>query len=205
MLPFCYEAGLASGHSTEAPQLMSIATEAFIKEVLTTIYSRTRSNGPGDSASAGFGIGTTLIQTYKYRRQLSQEEEAAQRGEITRDKSGLLPIEAKAAGERGPLGVADMRLALEMSDTGMAQFPVLMAQVLYNYREGELENWNDYTWANGRAPIIEELCETNHGQSLLNGHPDAMEIDNDIWWDGADNQDMDMIDGILESCLVVGS
>ncbi|POR34621.1 Transcriptional coactivator HFI1/ADA1 [Tolypocladium paradoxum] len=205
MLPFCYEAGLASGHSADAPQLMSIATEAFIKEVLTQIYSRTRSNGPGDSASAGFGIGTTLIQTHKYRRQLSQEEEAAQRGEITRDKSGLLPVEAKAASERGPLGVADMRLSLEMADTGMALFPVLMAQVLYSYREGELENWNDYTWANGTAPIIEELSETNNGQSLLNGHPDPMDVDNDTWWDGAENQDMDMIDRVLESCLVVGS
>ena len=184
---------------------MSIATEAFIKEVLTTIYSRTRSNGPGDSASAGFGVGTTLIQTHKYRRQLSQEEEAAQRGEITRDKSGLLPVEAKAASERGPLGVADMRLALEMADSGMAPFPVLMAQVLYSYREGELEHWNEYTWAHGRVPIIEELPETNNGQSLLNGHADAMDVDNDIWWDGADNQDMDMIDGILDSCLLVGT
>ncbi|KAJ6443339.1 cAMP-dependent protein kinase regulatory subunit [Purpureocillium lavendulum] len=204
MLPFCYEAGLASGHVGDAPQLMSVATEAYIKEILTQIFSRTRSNGPGDSGSAGFGIGTTWIQTCKYRKQLSQEEDAAQRGEITRDKSGMLPVEAKAASERGPLAMGDMRLALEMADTGMAQFPVLMTQVLYGYREGELENWHDYSWVDGRTPVIEEIPDTKDSQALPNGHPDNMDIDNEAWWDGGDTKDVDMLDGILDSCLMVG-
>ncbi|UNI15726.1 hypothetical protein JDV02_002232 [Purpureocillium takamizusanense] len=205
MLPFCYEAGLASGHVTDAPQLMSVAAEAYIKEILTQIFSRTRSNGPGDSGSAGFGIGTTWIQTRKYRKQLSHEEDAAQRGEITRDKSGMLPVEAKAASERGPLAMGDMRLALEMADTGMAQFPVLMTQVLYGYREGELENWTDYSWVNGQTPVIEELPDTKDGQALPNGHPDNMDIDNEVWWDGGEVKDVDMLDGILDTCLTVGS
>ncbi|KAK5987457.1 Transcriptional coactivator HFI1/ADA1-like protein [Cladobotryum mycophilum] len=212
MLPFCYEAGLVNGNAPEAPHLMSIATETFIKEVLTQIFSRTRSNGPGDSASAGFGVGTTWIQTHKYRRQLHLEEDAAQRGEVTRDKSGLLPIESKAASERGPLGMADLRLALEMADSGMSQFPIVTAQILYGYREGELENWDDYTWINGERPVesLDEFTsvtlngDASHG--LTNGtHSDAMDIDNEMWWEGADNQDMDMLDGVLDSCLAVGS
>ncbi|EQL04142.1 hypothetical protein OCS_00166 [Ophiocordyceps sinensis CO18] len=205
MLPISYEAGLAGGHATDAPHLMCVATETFIKEILTQVFSRTRSNGPGDSGSAGFGIGTTWIRTWKYQRQLGQEEEAAQRGEVTRDKSGLLPVEAKAASERGPLGMADMRLALEMSDTGMAQFPVLMTQVLFGYREGELENSNDYTWINGEAPEVEELPEASKDAWLPNGHSDAMDVDTEAWWDGADTQDLDMLDGVLDSCLAVGS
>lgn len=205
MLPFCYEAGLASGHVADAPQLMSVAADTYIKEILTQIFSRTRSNGPGDSGSAGFGIGTTWIQTRKYRKQLSQEEDAALRGEITRDKGGMLPVEAKAASERGPLAMGDMRLALEMADTGMAQFPVLMTQVLYGYREGELENWTDYSWANGQAPVIEELPDTKENRTLPNGHPDNMDIDNEVWWDGGDGKDVDMLDGILDSCLMVSS
>ena len=48
MLPFCSEAGLSSGHAPDAAQFMSIATETFIKEVMSSIFSRTRSNGPGD-------------------------------------------------------------------------------------------------------------------------------------------------------------
>lgn len=211
MLPFCYEAGLVSGHAADAPQFMSVAVETFIKEVLTQVFSRTRSNGPGDSGSAGFGVGTTWIQTHKYKRQLEYEEDAAMRGEISRDKSGLLPIESKSASERGPLGMADLRLSLEMADTGMAQFPVLMTQVLYGYREGELENWDDYTWIHDHGPegFVEEnhVAGINGGRvyELPNGHPDAMDIDTETWWEGAENQDMDMLDAVLDSCLAVGS
>ncbi|KAL7950378.1 transcriptional regulator of RNA polII, SAGA, subunit domain-containing protein [Trichoderma barbatum] len=206
MLPFCYESGLVNGHAPDASHLMSVATETFIKEVLTQIFSRTRSNGPGDSGSAGYGVGTTWIQTHKYSRQLHREEDAAQRGEITRDKAGLLPVESKAASERGPLGIADVRVALEMADSGISQFPIVTAQILYGYREGELENWKDYTWINGEPPAhpVEELV-TNGDSGITNGAPlDAMDIDNEMGWDGAENLDMDMLDTVLDSCLAVG-
>ncbi|KAI1013023.1 hypothetical protein LB503_001990 [Fusarium chuoi] len=211
MLPSCYEAGLVNGHTVDAPQFLSVAVETFIKEVLTQVFSRTRSNGPGESGSAGFGVGTTWIQTHKYKRQLEYEEEAAMRGEISRDKSGLLPIESRAASERGPLGMSDLRLSLEMADTGMAQFPVLMTQVIYGYREGELENWDDYTWVCDQPPeaYIDEKhdSEANGGHvfELANGYPDAMDIDTEAWWEGAESQDADMLDGILDSCLAAGS
>ncbi|EWZ37715.1 transcriptional coactivator HFI1/ADA1 [Fusarium oxysporum Fo47] len=211
MLPSCYEAGLVNGHTVDAPQFLSVAVETFIKEVLTQVFSRTRSNGPGESGSAGFGVGTTWIQTQKYKRQLEYEEEAAIRGEISRDKSGLLPIESRAASERGPLGMSDLRLSLEMADTGMAQFPVLMTQVIYGYREGELENWDDYTWVCDQPPEAytdeKHDSEANGGHvfELANGYPDAMDIDTEAWWEGAESQDADMLDGILDSCLAAGS
>jgi transcriptional coactivator HFI1/ADA1 len=210
MLPFCYEAGLANGHTPDAPQLMSVATETFIKEVLTQIFSRTRSNGPGETGGAGFSIGTTWIQTHKYRKQLHAEEDAAQHGRLTRDKNGLLPVESKAASERGPLGMADVRLALELADTGMTQFPVLMAQILYSYREGELEHWDDYSWVHGQEPLGGDewnFPEVNGRDvvELPNGQADPMDIDHEAYWDGADTMDMDMLDGMLDSCLAVGS
>ncbi|KAF5125217.1 hypothetical protein E5D57_009904 [Metarhizium anisopliae] len=205
MLPFCYEAGLPSGHASDAPQLVTVATETFIKEVLTQIFSRTRSNGAGDSGNAGYGIGMTWIQTHKYKKQLHREEEAAIRGEITRDKGGLLPVEAKAANERGPLGMADLRLALEMADTGMAQFPILSTQVIYGYREGELEQWDDYTWYYHEPPAVEELVDGYDAKPTINGYGDAMDLDQETWWDGAETGDMDMLDGMLDSCLAVGS
>ncbi|CZS78492.1 unnamed protein product [Fusarium graminearum] len=207
MLPSCYEAGLVNGHTGDAPQFMSVAAETFIKEVLTQVFSRTRSNGPGDTGSAGFGVGTTWIQTHKYKRQLEYEEEAAMRGEITRDKGGLLPIESRAASERGPLGMSDLRLSLEMADSGMAQFPILITQVTHGYREGELENWDDYTWAHGQAPQShaqeKHVLEANGGHvyELQNGHSDSMDIDTETWWEGADSQDTDMLDNVLDSCL----
>lgn len=210
MLPFCYEAGLASGHASDTPQLMSIATETFIKEILTQVFARTRSNGPGDSASAGYGVGTTWVQTHNYRRQLHREEDAAQRGELGRDKAGLLPIEARAAGERGALGIGDVRLSLEMADTGISHFPIITTSILYGYREGELDAWNDYTWLDGQDPSnhqVEEIHEANgiSGLGLANGYADEMDIDEEIVWQGAENHDMDMLDGMLDSCLAVSS
>ncbi|KAJ4302358.1 hypothetical protein N0V88_002502 [Collariella sp. IMI 366227] len=216
MLPFCYEAGLASGHAPEAAQFMSVATETFIKEVLSSIFSRTRSNPPGDSGNAGFGPSNNWIHTHKYRRQLAREEEAAQRGEVTRDKSGLLPVEAKAASERGPLGMSDLRLAMEMGDCGMANFPIIVKSVIYGYREGELENYDDYTYVDGRDRITDADEDVEMGgvngtakgpeQPLINGvgHGDAMDIDSDMWWEGADSGDGDYLDSVLDSCLSMG-
>ena len=211
MLPFCYEAGLVNGHTADAPSIMSVATETFMKEVLTTIFSRTRCNGPGEVGSAGFGVGTSWVQTYQYSKQLHVEEDLAQHGKLTRDKNGLLPIESKAASERGALGMADLRLALEMGDTGMATFPILMAQILYGYREGELEHWDEYSYVHDQQPIAGAndffMGEINGGEAveLINGQADPMEIDSEPWWDGAENQDMEMLDGLLESCLAAAS
>lgn len=215
MLPFCYEAGLASGHAPDAAQFMSIATETFVKEFMTSVFSRTRSNGPGDSGNAGFGPSSNWIQTHRYRRQLRREEEAFQRGEVTRDKTGLLPIESRAASERGPLGMADLRLALEMGDCGLANFPVIIKSVIYGYREGELENWDDYTYVDGRDRVTEEEEDVVMGgvngtgkeaEALPNGvdHGDQMDIDSDMWWEGADAGDGDFLNGVLDSCLAVG-
>ena len=107
--------------------------------------------------------------------------------------------------------MSDLRLSLEMADTGMAQFPVLMTQVIYGYREGELENWDDYTWVCDQPPEAntdeKHDSEANGGHvfELANGYPDAMDIDTEAWWEGAESQDADMLDGILDSCLAAGS
>ncbi|KAM7196533.1 Transcriptional regulator of RNA polII, SAGA, subunit domain containing protein [Naviculisporaceae sp. PSN 640] len=209
MTSFCAEAGLQS-HQQEAAQFMSIATETFIKEVLSSVFSRTRVNGPGDSGNAGFGPTGAWVQTHKYRRQLAREEEAFARGELTRDKSGLLPVEAKAASERGPLGMADLRIALEMADCGLANFPIISKSVVYDYREGELENWNDHTYLDGREPTVDKEDVEMGGMNgkkpdaLPNGvHDDPMDIDNEVYWEGADPAEGEFLDSVLDSCLAV--
>ena len=215
MLPMCYEAGLSNGHVSDAPNLMSIAAEVFIKETLSQVFSRTRSNAPGDSANAGFGPNVPpWVQTRKYKKQLRLEEAAASNGDLLRDKSGLLPIEYKAASERPPLGMGDLRVALEMADLGLSQFPIIRSQVLFGYREGELESWDDYTWYNDVEPTHVPLelvpAEINGDRvtELPNGHidpMDIMDIDTEAWWEGTDTSDMDMLDGVLDSCLAVSS
>ncbi|KAI1140555.1 transcriptional regulator of RNA polII, SAGA, subunit-domain-containing protein [Hypoxylon sp. FL0543] len=211
MLPICYEAGLVNGHAPDAAQFMTVAAETFIKEFLSTVFSRTRSNGPGDSGSAGFGSGAGWIQTHKYRRQLRREEAAFSRGELSRDKSGLLPVEAKAASERPPLSMADLRLALEIGDCGISTFPIIRKSVIYTYRDGELEHYNNYTWLHGRKPkdYGESGTENINGgdfKALTNGgtYPEPMDIDEAAPpWEGASTEDTMMLDGVLDSCLAV--
>ncbi|KAK6074841.1 hypothetical protein SCUP234_04096 [Seiridium cupressi] len=208
MLPFCYEAGLVNGHTPEAAQLLTVATETFIKELLSSVYTRTRSNGPGESGSAGFGAGAGWIQTRKYQRQLRREEAALMRGELSKDKSGLLPIEAKAASERPPLNMADLRLALDIGDCGLGSIPIVTTSVIYNYREGELEHWNDYSFINDwQPPEFDEgeLSDTGP-KALTNGdvHAEPMDIDEQWGWEGTDAADMQQLDSVLDSCLAVG-
>ena len=180
-------------------QFLTIATETFIKEFLSIVFRRTRSNGPGDSGSAGLGAGAAWIQTNKYRRQLRREEKALARGDISRDKTGLLPIESKAASERRPLDVADLRVALDIGDCNLSNFPPITKSVVFNYREGELERWDDYTYIDGhKSSIFEDI-----GVGGIIGHSDPMEIDSENYgeWDGVENMDMDQLDNMLDSCL----
>ena len=212
MLPICYETGLVSGHAVDAAYFMSVATETFIKEVLSSIFSKTRSNGPGATGSAGTGGGSAWIQSHKYRSQLEREEEAFLRGEVQRDKSGLLPIEAKAASERGPLGMADVRTALEIGDCGLGQMAVVVQQIMFGYREGELESWDDYSWPEDYGRVLGEIPDEDiemedmngaDGINGVNGH-NYDDID-DYGWEGGEYDDKSSLDNLLDSCLAIGS
>ncbi|TGO08313.1 hypothetical protein BTUL_0215g00160 [Botrytis tulipae] len=216
MLPICYETGLVNGHVQDAAQFMSVATETFIKEVLSSIFSKTRSNGPGSTGSAGTGGGSSWVQTHKYRRQLEREEESSLRNEVLRDKNGLLPTEARAASERGPLGMADVRTALEISDCGLGQMPVVVQQIMFGYQEGELEDWNAFTRLGPQGRIITEDedgdiemggLEVNGLTNGVNGHAiDEPLSDIEDWgWEGAEYQDRAALDMVLDSCLAIGA
>lgn len=215
MLPICYETGLVSGHAPDASHFMSVATETFIKEVLSSMFSKTRSNGPGVLGSAGTGGGATWIQSHKYRTQLEKEEEAFLRGEMQRDKNGLLPTEAKAASERGALGMADVRTALEMGDCGLGQMPVVIQQIMSGYREGELEAYNDFSWPDGYDPgtAVDEDLDADvlmggmNGANGVNGvnglkeHHDLPGEFDDFGWEGGELESKTALDNLLDSCL----
>ncbi|KAF4636326.1 hypothetical protein G7Y89_g1757 [Cudoniella acicularis] len=215
MLPICYEVGLTSGHVPDAAHFMSVATETFLKEVLSSIFSKTRSNGPGTAGSAGTGGGASWVQTHKYRIQLEKEEEAWLRGEIQRDKGGLLPTEARAASERASLGMADVRTALELGDCGLGQMPVVMEQIVFGYREGELEAWDDYSFPENYSVAVVEDADGDiemggvngsngvNGFNGVNGH--AYDADSDSGWIGGEYEDKADLDNLLDSCLAIGA
>ena len=138
------------------------------------------------------------MSTRRYRRALEREEERWARGEVVRDKSGLLPVEAKAASERGALGMADLRVALEMGDCGVGQIPVVMEMIRYGFQEGEVEGWQS-----GKG--VGEGKEVGIGA----GAPDAdvemggtdADADDGWGWEGAGSDDRADLNSLLDSCL----
>ncbi|GAP89500.1 putative transcriptional co-activator [Rosellinia necatrix] len=202
MLPISYAAGLSGGHAPDVAQFMTVASETYVKEFLSTVFNRTRSNGPGDSGSAGFGAGIGWVQTYKYRRQLRKEEASLKSGELSRDKSGLLPIEAKAASERPPLGMADLRLAIEIGDCGISSLPTVRQSVLHTYRDGELDHYSNYTYVPGYTHSrIDEEATLNGTNGVVSEPMDIDEEESN--WAGATLQDMQTLNNVLDGVLAI--
>ncbi|KZF20087.1 hypothetical protein L228DRAFT_35361 [Xylona heveae TC161] len=133
MTPICYEEGLSNGASNtqECASYLSIATEVFVKEILNSIFGRTRCNGP------------QYIMTARYKRQLEREEELWLRGDIKRDANGLLPVERDNAGSGGGVSMGDLQLALEMGGFGMGMMPLVVEKIVAGYMDGELEEEED--------------------------------------------------------------
>jgi transcriptional coactivator HFI1/ADA1 len=207
MIPICYEESLHNGAAPSCASFMAIATEQYIKEVLSSVYTRTRSDMPGGSVNS--------ILTYRFKKQRRREEAAAQRGELVRAPgTGLLPVEVKEAANRKPLGMHDIRLALDDGDCGLGQFPFIIGRVMNGPQEGEWQAYQarkreDEAW---RREEEEKERQRKaqlhaHGMNGVNGAiVDEMEDDEDgDWgWDGGSANDRSLLAGLLDECLTVG-
>ncbi|KAI5281925.1 hypothetical protein KEM52_003812, partial [Ascosphaera acerosa] len=104
MVPICYEESLLDGPAPPCAAYMAIATENYIKDFLSSVFSRTRLNGPLNT--------TNGAMTRSYRTELEKEDLAFTKGALAKHESGLLPVEARAAAARRALDVSDLKLAL---------------------------------------------------------------------------------------------
>ena len=200
MVPMCYEEALVNGPAPACAEFLVTATEQYIKEVLSTIYSRTRSN----ISSSANGI-----MTHKFKQQLAREEEALQRGNVTRGQSsGLLPVELKEAMGRKPLGMSDLRLAFEVGNTGLGQMPMITRKVMGgnfetdfdDYPHDEMDTDGYERGDNMRINGIELATNGTNGV-----HGDEMSIDEPDWgWEGGGTTDREMLNSILDECLAIG-
>lgn len=194
MVPICYEESVASGAGFPCAEFMAIATETFVKQVLSSVFSLTRHNGPSGTING--------MMSRKYRLQLEREELAFTRGEIAKDlATGLLPVEAKEASIRQPLGVKDLRLALNLGGALLGQMPLVADEIMGAYDEDELEL--------ERHGYIEELREkadvdtktaTITATTDTNG-VDTMDIDDELEWEGGTTMDRDQLNSLLDECL----
>ncbi|KAE8390039.1 WD40 repeat-like protein [Aspergillus alliaceus] len=191
MIPICYEESIVSGAGLPCAEFMAIATETFVKEVLSVVFSRTRSNGPSGTING--------MMMRKYRQQLEREELAFTRGEIVKDgATGLLPVEAKEASIRKPLGVRDLRLALELGGGVLSHMPLIVDQIMGGYLEDELE-----TEKQDRA---EEVVEIPSDNMKVKTPTNEMEVDDgEIAWEGATVADREQLGSLLDECLSMAS
>lgn len=198
MVPICYEESIVSGAGSPCAEFMAIATETFVKEVLSVVFARTRSNGPSGTING--------MMTWKYRQQLEREELAYTRGEIVKDNAtGLLPVEAKEASTRKPLGVKDLRLALELGGGLLAHVPLIVDQIMGEYIEDELEagKWDRDLVADG----VTEITQRNNMEPKLRALGDTMNMDDTglAEWEGGTMADREQLETLLDECLSMAS
>ncbi|PYH90669.1 WD40 repeat-like protein [Aspergillus ellipticus CBS 707.79] len=191
MVPICYEESIVSGASLPCAEFMAIATETFVKEVLSVVFSRTRSNGPSGTING--------MMMRRYRQQLEREELAFTRGEIVKDSAtGLLPVEAREASTRKPLGVRDLRLSLELGGGILSHMPLLVDQIMGGYLEDELET--------DKQDRIDDVVEITLEDTKPNAFADEMEVDDrEPDWEGGTTTDREQLGALLDECLSMAS
>ena len=156
MVPTCYESSLSNGCAAPCAELLSSATEQYVKEVVSAVLLKTRSNVGGSRSGEGIGIVTS-----NFRRLLANEEEAADRGQLKRSEGmGLLPCEIKERRTRKGIGIADLKFAEEVGGVGMGQMLTVAKSVVAGYEEGILERWTDAYEVDEPPAEIEAVSES---------------------------------------------
>ena len=215
MVPICYEESVTGGASQAAADLVSIAAEIRIKEILTAIFHRTRSNAPGNvgtqaAGGAAAAGGINGIFTNSYRRQLEVEEQAFRDGEIGRGREhGLLPVEAREASTRRVLGAGDLKLARTLG-RGFKGFAsqYLDEAIVDGWEEGEREELkaNVLMQKGGEGHALDGLGQS-HTPAMVNG--DEMDVDGheeeDWGWEGARESDRNELGSLLGDILATRS
>ncbi|KAI9683636.1 MAG: transcriptional coactivator hfi1/ADA1 [Trizodia sp. TS-e1964] len=211
IVPICYEEGVVGGCNDFSAQFVSIAAETFIKEILSSVLRRTRSNGPN------------YIMTSSYKRQLEREEKGWLAGTVEKAGGHLLPVEQLAARQRSPLNMADMRLALQLGDMYLGQFPMAMERIVGSVwdcqwdlvareaaanavqtthrrrdMDGDIEMTNGYYYTSARTtPKRKRNAKGNFSKVNATSDPAT-----EGWgWEGGGLQDQNELAGILDECL----
>lgn len=190
MVPMCYEESLPGGAGLPCAEFMAVATETFVKDVLSAMFSCTRSNGPSGTING--------MMMRKYRQQLEREELAFTRGEIVKDTAtGLLPVEAKEAATRRSLGVRDLRLTLELNRGVLGHMPLVIDQIMGGYIEDELEAEKQDRLENGVSGTQEAKAETDVDEMDVDDDDDVALSD----WEGCTALDREHLSSLLDDCL----
>lgn len=190
---------------------MATATEQYIKEVISAILARTRSNMPA-------AVGGNGIMTRRYRKQVDREEEMVLKGEVARGLvNGLLPVEAREASGRRGIGMGDLRLAIGVGGCELGSMPGVVKAVMGGWQEGILEGWAEMRGANRmRVGTLEdggveedEDDGRRHFEKRSNGivklDREVEPLEEDWGWEGGGAADRARLHSLLDDIMTVGS
>ncbi|KAI9678374.1 MAG: transcriptional coactivator hfi1/ADA1 [Bathelium mastoideum] len=197
--PLCYASGLPAApppsQEVACAEFLAAAAAAYIKEALTGVLARVRSDADGCVCSASF------------RRRRGREEAAAWRGEVARvGAEGLLPVEVEARSKRRPLGMADLRVALEVGDPWVGRVPVVAGRIAADGWAG-WENEVADGGGGGSGGGLGKGRAVEGGAAAVKsteGDVEAMLVDKDFGWSGGAVEDRGHLDSLLDECLAVG-
>ena len=198
MVPICYEESLANGAGPQCADFMATATEHYIKEVLSAVYNRTRSNLPSGSGNG--------VSTHRFKRQCIREERDLLNSSLFRGPgASLLPVEIKEAQNRPPLAMQDLRIGLEVGDLGLGQLPTIISKIM----DGGFDTYED--WDDEEMEEREDGHKRVGGLRIANGgsvngiHATDLGSDDQNWgWEGGAVADREALHGILDDVLAIG-
>ena len=193
MLPICYEEGITSGCDIGCADLMNIATENYVKELISNILAHIRSNGD------------YYVKTAAYRQKLQHEEEAWLQGAISKSNASLLPVEIMAAEKRRPLEASDMRLTLYLGDTSIGQSPLLAERLTscdFIKAEDIGKTYDDYCRDGAGIESIKDLDVSLSEKFSFAG--ERLLADFATEWPGSALSDRQALSVMLDDCLSIG-
>ena len=198
MVPICYEESVAAGSNQTCAELVAIAAESYVKDFLAQTFDRTRANGPKYDTGAGGGVFTGA-----YKRQLEREEEDFKNGKVQKGReNGLLPVEAREATTRRPIGMADMKVAANMGRGLWNGMPLIGTRIVEAALEDELEEWKRDREAEQDWYTHAKLYAAANGTDDTADEP--MDMDDDEYgWEGVGGADREALGSLLENCLAV--
>ena len=198
MVPICYEESVAAGANQTCAELVAISTESYVKDFLAQIFDRTRSNGPKYDNGAGGGVFTG-----GYKRQLEREEEDFKAGKVQKNReNGLLPVEAREAIARRPIGMADMKVASNLGRGLWNGMPLIGSRIVEAALEDELEDWKRDRDAEQDWYAHAKMYAAANGTDDTADEP--MDLDDEEYgWEGVGGTDREALGSLLEDCLAV--
>ncbi|ETN39098.1 uncharacterized protein HMPREF1541_05320 [Cyphellophora europaea CBS 101466] len=196
IVPICYEESVPSGTTMESAELVCIATETYVKNLLHDIYNRVRVNGPDYNDGAGQGV-----MLAKYKRRVVKEEQEVKSGRLQRDRDNdLLPTESLEARGRKPLGTGDLKLANKVGPSLWNGMPIIGANINNSPFDIDIDEW--YAQRDAMEGLGKFAKHINGNGVHKQEDDDAMDLDHEeTQWEGAGQAQMAGLRKTLGSLL----